>query len=59
MARLQSLLYDQGKTYLIQDGHYDSDTERAVHEYQQENGITGDPAGAYGPATQAALDPTS
>ncbi|MFF4343059.1 peptidoglycan-binding protein [Kitasatospora sp. NPDC001540] len=56
VARLQSLLYRQGKTYVTSSGTYDKATERAVRETQQEYGITTDPPGCYGPATRAAID---
>ncbi|MCZ4119842.1 peptidoglycan-binding domain-containing protein [Streptomyces sp. H39-S7] len=58
VARLQDLLYDHGKTYVSSTGVYDSDTERAVRDIQQEYGITADRSGSYGSATRAALDPT-
>ncbi|WP_161791341.1 peptidoglycan-binding domain-containing protein, partial [Streptacidiphilus jiangxiensis] len=57
VARLQQLLFQQGFTYVSVTGVYDTATTRGVTQLQQDRGITGDPAGVYGPASRAALDP--
>ncbi|MFD9125065.1 peptidoglycan-binding protein [Kitasatospora sp. NPDC059571] len=56
VARLQQLLFGQGKTYVAVTGTFDSATVQAVREVQQERSITADPAGVYGPATRTALE---
>ncbi|MGR4879634.1 peptidoglycan-binding protein [Streptomyces sp. LARHCF249] len=52
---LQELLYGQGFTYVSVTGVYDGQTKRGVSQLQRDRDIKGDPAGVYGPATQAAL----
>ncbi|MEU9143358.1 peptidoglycan-binding domain-containing protein [Streptomyces sp. NPDC048349] len=53
---LQELLFGQGFTYVSVTGVYDGQTKRGVSQLQRDRDIKGDPAGVYGPATQAALD---
>ncbi|MFG2721050.1 peptidoglycan-binding protein [Streptomyces sp. NPDC048416] len=38
------------------DGSFGSRTERSVRDFQSYVGVTGDPAGVYGPATRQALE---
>ncbi|MCJ1676734.1 peptidoglycan-binding protein [Streptomyces sp. APSN-46.1] len=52
---LQQRLVGQGFTYVNVNGVYDGQTRRGVAQLQSDRGITGDPKGVYGPATQAAF----
>ncbi|MHA6765455.1 peptidoglycan-binding domain-containing protein [Streptacidiphilus sp. PAMC 29251] len=56
VADLQRQLFDQGFTYAAVTGVFDQATTRGVTQLQQNRGITGDPAGVYGPHTRAALE---
>jgi hypothetical protein len=38
------------------DGVYDTDVQSAVARFQRDNGISGDPAGTYGPNTRQVLE---
>ncbi|MEY9877349.1 hypothetical protein ABH931_006873 [Streptacidiphilus sp. MAP12-33] len=57
VVRLQQLLFQQGFTYVSETGVYDDATTRGVTQLQENRGLTGDPAGVYGPVSRASLDP--
>ncbi|WP_380516585.1 peptidoglycan-binding domain-containing protein [Streptacidiphilus alkalitolerans] len=59
VADLQRRLFNQGFTYVAVTGVYDGNTTRGVTQLQQNRGITGDPAGVYGPHTRASLEGVS
>ncbi|MFD9153504.1 peptidoglycan-binding protein, partial [Streptomyces goshikiensis] len=52
---LQERLHGQGFTYVKVNGVYDGRTRRGVAQLQSDRGISGDPQGVYGPATQEAF----
>ncbi|MEN2280592.1 DUF4157 domain-containing protein [Algoriphagus sp. SE2] len=56
--KVQHAIQDKGH-FLIRfgiDGIFEGETEQGVRAYQQEKGVTTDPAGKVGTATMAALD---
>ncbi|MER8186403.1 peptidoglycan-binding domain-containing protein [Kitasatospora sp. NPDC094015] len=56
VADLQERLFGQGFTYVSATGTFDEATRRGIAQLQSNRGITGDPAGVYGPRTRAALE---
>ncbi|WP_405009634.1 peptidoglycan-binding protein [Kitasatospora sp. NBC_01539] len=56
VARLQQLLFGQGFTYVSRTAVFDAATLRGVTQLQHDRGLTGDPAGVYGPATRRSLE---
>ncbi|WP_436943845.1 peptidoglycan-binding protein [Streptomyces sp. SudanB25_2051] len=56
VLELQKRLREIGVYDNAMNSRYDKNVERAVAEYQERRGITGDAPGVYGPATRAALE---
>ncbi|MER7722651.1 peptidoglycan-binding domain-containing protein [Streptomyces sp. NPDC096323] len=58
VADVQQLLLRQGFTYVTVTGINDDATTRGVAQFQRDRSLTGDPPGAYGPATRTAPEGT-
>ncbi|GJF31769.1 hypothetical protein KNE206_44690 [Kitasatospora sp. NE20-6] len=56
VARLQQLLFGQGFTYVSRTAVFDAATVRGVTQFQHDRGLTGDPAGVYGPQTRRSME---